>query len=163
MAIIKPVLIQDTRERKPIDFSNDTAFSNIIVRKLDFGDYSLEGLENEICIERKADGGELLTNLLQNKERIVAEFERMSACKHKFVVIEQDLADLLNPKRYYGSKYFKNKMAAPAMVMSYLSSLMLEQNVHVIFAGDYSKSIIRKILIAKYDSYKKQLPKDKSS
>jgi len=44
--IPKPVLIQDTREKQPWDFEGDDKFAEVKVQKLDYGDYSLEGLEH---------------------------------------------------------------------------------------------------------------------
>ena len=42
-------IIVDTREQQPWDFE----FHETAKAKLDTGDYSVEGLENILCIERK--------------------------------------------------------------------------------------------------------------
>lgn len=47
----------DSREQYPY------AFGGAEVRKLDYGDYTLAGKENEIFIERKASVAELAGNL----------------------------------------------------------------------------------------------------
>ena len=43
-------IIVDTREQKPWDFNDNF---NTTKAKLDTGDYSIEGLEHILCIERK--------------------------------------------------------------------------------------------------------------
>jgi len=58
----KPILIIDTREKQPWCFDDDDDFQEIIHRKLDYGDYSIEGLEDRIFIERKSSANELLSN-----------------------------------------------------------------------------------------------------
>ena len=37
-------IIVDTREKYPWEFEGDPAFEDVIYRKLDSGDYSLEGM-----------------------------------------------------------------------------------------------------------------------
>lgn len=153
--IKRPSIIQDTREKKPIDFKDDMDFPSVVVRKLNCGDYSLDGFEDIIVIERKANGDELLSNITTEKERLDAEFQLMGNIKHKFVVIESEISEICNPKSYYGSKFFKNPAAAPAIVLNYLTNLMVHHNIHVIFAGARSKSIIKNLLKSFYDQHAK--------
>jgi len=46
------VLIRDTREQKPL-FANPPKGLTIVDKKLEVGDYSIQGFENFVCIERK--------------------------------------------------------------------------------------------------------------
>lgn len=47
----KPIIILDTREQTPFVFSDKV---EVIRTKLDTGDYSLKGMEDQFCIERKS-------------------------------------------------------------------------------------------------------------
>jgi ERCC4-type nuclease len=54
-------IIVDTREQKPWSFENYTT----AIRKLDTGDYSIEGLEHLLCIERKRSVSEIANKIMQ--------------------------------------------------------------------------------------------------
>ena len=60
-------IIKDTREKQGYTFQpSKTQYhvcKGMVSRKLDTGDYSLEGLEDKICIERKASVVELANNV----------------------------------------------------------------------------------------------------
>ena len=53
-------IIIDTREQKPWEFPGHTT----AVQKLDTGDYSVEGLEDILCIERKQNTSEFAKNIV---------------------------------------------------------------------------------------------------
>lgn len=99
-----PVIIQDSREQKPLVFDNlhirGVNKLEIIVHKLDEGDYSIVGLENKVFIERKsapdmygtlfgyyilADGTKR-----QNRERFEEELDRVveKDYKYRYLMIE---------------------------------------------------------------------------
>lgn len=149
----KPVLLVDTRERLPYDFEGDDDFSEIKHCKIDAGDYSIEGLEHLIVIERKANADELYNNFTQNKDRIYAEFERLRDHKIKIIMIEQSCEDICNPRNYYINKKGLNKASVNmpvAVVAANLNTLMLEYGVQVIFAGPKARSMTKNILLAAY-------------
>lgn len=130
------------------------------IEKLDYGDYSLEGLEKYICIERKKGGNELYLNCATktNRERLFREFERMQECKHRFLVIEETLDQILSPSSYYAVRGKKLKSAnprmAPAVVINTLQEIMMKYNVHVIFAGkSKGKNITKGLLLKAYKEY----------
>ena len=56
-------VIKDTREQDGYTFESFTgrytSCKGMVVKKLDTGDYSLEGLEDKLCIERKGRVSEL--------------------------------------------------------------------------------------------------------
>ena len=60
-------VIKDTREQDGYTFerfeSRYHACAGMVVQKLDTGDYSLVGLEDKLCIERKGRISELAINL----------------------------------------------------------------------------------------------------
>jgi ERCC4-type nuclease len=161
----KPTLIIDTREKIPWDFEYDDAFENIIYKKLDAGDYSIEGMEDIITIERKAGTDELYSNFSNKtkKRQIFAEFERAKDYKFKFLVIEDSCDDIMNPHKYYvnkpnsrGKTINKRSPKMPiAVVTSGLTKLMLEHNVQVVFGGPRAQAMAKGILLHAYDMHRK--------
>lgn len=124
-------IIIDTREQHPWEFP-DHAVAN---RKLDTGDYSIEGLENILCIERKNGIAEIANNITEKRFKDV--IERMSKYKHAYMLIECDYDQMMHypigsdvPKRAWS----KIKIS-PAFILKYLIELTVYHNIHVIFCG----------------------------
>ena len=154
----KPILIIDTREKQPWCFDGDDAFADVIYQKLDGGDYSIQGMEHIITIERKATVDELFNNFTKDKKRIIAEFERLKDHPFKFLVVEETCDDIMNPHRYYVNKKKINKQSPKmpvAVVTSNLTKLMLEHDAQVIFGGMRAQAMARGILLHAYDLHRK--------
>jgi len=147
-------IIVDTREQKPWQF-NEYATA---VRKLDTGDYSVEGLENILCIERKRSVSEIANNITESRFKDV--LSRMSKYRFPFILLEFDLQDVLNfpvgseiPK----SVWSKIKIS-PKYILKMILDMSLTYNIYVIFCGNktnaetYATSIMKKI----YDKYGNQ-------
>lgn len=131
MANDKFTIIIDTREQHPWEFP-EFAVAN---KKLDTGDYSIEGMENILCIERKNGIAEIANNITENRFKDV--IERMSHYKHAFILIECDYDQLMNypigsdvPKRVW-----KQIKLTPAFIMKFLMELSVQHNIHVMFCG----------------------------
>ena len=154
----KPTLIIDTREKMPWCFDGDDAFEEVIYKKLDGGDYSIEGMEDIIVIERKATVDELYNNFTKDKKRIAAEFERLKDHKFKIVVVEESCDDVMNPNHYFVNKKRINKFSPKmpvAVVTSSLTKLMLEHDAHIVFGGMRAQNMARGILLHAYELHKK--------
>ena len=84
-------VIKDTREQDGYTFESFTgrytSCKGMVTKKLDTGDYSLEGLEEKLCIERKGRISELAINLGKDKARFMREIERMKDFQFKFLVL----------------------------------------------------------------------------
>ena len=65
-------VIVDSREQIPFEFTS-SKIGNIINRKLNTGDYSIEGLEETLCIERKATVNEFYNNITHNHLALLDE------------------------------------------------------------------------------------------
>lgn len=89
--MILPTIIIDTREQKPLLFSGlkirGASSLPCIDCKLDVGDYSIQGMEAEVFIERKS-AADMYGTLFQGRERFERELERAKDHKHKYLVIE---------------------------------------------------------------------------
>ena len=100
MAKSKPfTIIKDTREQDGYTFESSSSryhtCNGMISRKLDTGDYSIEGLEDKLCIERKASVVEFANNVGHDQVRFLKEIERMKDFRYKFLVLEFSLTDLM--------------------------------------------------------------------
>jgi ERCC4-type nuclease len=137
---IRPfTIIKDTREKQGYTFqASRTKYhmcKGMVVRKLDTGDYSLEGLEDKVCIERKASVVELANNVGVSSRRFMAEIERMKEFPHKFLILEFSLTDLMDFPE--GSdvpeKEIKNLRITNKYMLRFLMELQINHNVNVIF------------------------------
>jgi DNA excision repair protein ERCC-4 len=86
-------IIIDTREQKPFDMTTASfagAEFEIVRQKLDCGDYSVEGFEDKIVVERKATPAELYGNLATEKmrERFYREMEKLSKVEEAYILCE---------------------------------------------------------------------------
>ena len=86
------IIIQDTREQQGWEFF----YPDVIVvrRTLDAGDYTIEGKEEDILIERKATTGELANNIGKKWYQFCNEFKRMPKNTKKIVICEFSLQDV---------------------------------------------------------------------
>ena len=140
MPKIRPfTIIKDTREKQGYTFQAvNTKYhicKGMVVRKLDTGDYSIEGLEDKVCIERKASVVELANNVGISRRRFEAEIERMKEFPHKFLVLEFSLTDLMDFPE--GSdvpdKEIKNLRVTNKYMLRFLMELQINHSVNVIF------------------------------
>ena len=131
-------VIKDTREQEGYYFSKYNTCAGMVERKLDTGDYSIEGMENLICIERKGCVEELAQNLGQKKHAFLNEIERMKEIPHRFIVLEFSLEDLVEfPENSRIPEAQKKRLKISGKYMlKWLMEFQLHDNVHVIFAGN---------------------------
>lgn len=124
-------IVVDTREQLPWEFSEYTVSHT----KLDTGDYSIQGLEDILCIERKKGVAEIANNIADDRFQDV--INRMKNYKHSFILVECDYDQLMNypvgsdiPERLW----HKMKLS-PQFILKYISELHIKYNIHVIFCG----------------------------
>lgn len=80
------IIIQDTREKYPWNFSfYDT---EVQIKGLKTGDYSVAGMEDKVCIERKRNTAEIAINLGSKWKQFSAELLRMCIFPHKVIILE---------------------------------------------------------------------------
>jgi len=125
-------IIVDTREQQPWEFEHYA----VAHRKLDTGDYSIEGLEELLGIERKKSVSEFANNITESRFKDVVM--RMSQLRYSFLLLEFDLNDILIypigstvPKRMWD----KIKIS-PAFILKHILELQLNHNIKVVFCGD---------------------------
>lgn len=112
-------VVVDTREQKPY------RFRNAVTKTLKAGDYSVEGMERRIAVERKSKQ-DAYSSLGKGRARLQREFRRLAEFEYAAVVIEASLSDFLRPPAF-------SKMVPKAAVNT-LVSWSITYGVHVFFA-----------------------------
>lgn len=144
-------IIVDTREQHPWEFKYHTKAN----QKLDTGDYSIQGLEDILCIERKNGIAELANNMTEKRFKDV--IDRMSQYKHAYILIECNYDQMMNypigsdvPKKLWS----KIKIS-PAFIMKFVTELSIYHNIHVIFCGSatWAEKTALSIMKRVYDKY----------
>jgi ERCC4-type nuclease len=113
-------IVIDTREQKPYSFPCDT-----IRKKLDTGDYSINGLENHVTVERKSKNDAYGT-AGKGRARFVRELERMLDMDFSAIIIESNMKSFMTAPKY-------SKLSPQSVVNSYLA-WMVRYKVPVIWA-----------------------------
>ena len=103
----------DTREKDPYLFKGYRARKGT----LRTGDYSINGFEAMIAVERKS-GSDLVNTLLTNKDRFERELERASSMAVFSVVVECSMAGLLLTMQPRTSVPFRTLLARAAALFS---------------------------------------------
>jgi ERCC4-type nuclease len=132
-------VIKDTREQQGYNFTPFGSCVGMVEDKLDTGDYTILGLENKVCIERKASPEELALNLGKDKKRFMAEIERMEPFEHKFLILEFTLEELLQfpnmSKRIPGSK-ISSVQVTGKYINKMLTEFQIYNDIHVLYCGN---------------------------
>jgi len=129
--IPKPVVLVDTREKTPFDFGQ---FSNWIgeVRrcKLTVGDYSVQGMEKILALERKTLS-DLVTTVIHERPRFFRMCEKLSQYRWRALIIEASYEDVKSP---YDGDF---TMAHPNAVSGTLDALEARFGIPVIYTSLY--------------------------
>lgn len=131
-----PTIICDTREKKPLDFG---AGVDVVKRKLDSGDYSIDGYENKIAIERKSLQ-DLVNTVTAGHERFRAEYLRMMKLDFACVVVEARLSKLL-AHGYHGK-------SDPLTILRICLTLILKYRIPILFVENREQAafVVKEIL-----------------
>lgn len=132
----KFTILVDTREKNPWKFRRSSNVENIESVGLTTGDYSIKGLENIVCIERKASVAEFAQNITQ--KRFINLLNRMGAFKYKFFILEFSIDDII--KYPVGStiprKLWRKIQTKSPFIFSFLSKIQIQYGIQVVFAGN---------------------------
>ena len=153
----KYTVIRDTREQQGYTFNKFERCQGMVTRKLETGDYSILGLEDKICVERKGSIEELALNLGKNRDTFLREVKRMKGFPHRFIVLEfslQELMDFPNQSRIPARLKESVKITGKFILKS-LMEIQLNNDVHIVFCDNkvnaflYINSLFKR-LIEKY-------------
>ena len=99
----RPVILVDTREQSPFDFSRfEGWFAGIEKKPLKLGDYSVAGLE-DVCVVERKDLPDLIHSLTDDRSVFVNRLRRMSRYPHRLLVITAALGQVKSPYPHGGT------------------------------------------------------------
>lgn len=119
----KCVTICDTREQRPWSFSEDV---DVIRKGLPVGDYSCEGFETRIALERKSIE-DAVRSVTWDRARFFRELEKLSKYDFREIVLECEMADVAN--------HAYESMAHPSSILGSFDSIALHFKIPVFYAG----------------------------
>lgn len=150
----KFTVARDSREQKGNGwwFEESDRCAGTIVKTLQTGDYTIEGYESLLCIERKASTGEFAKNITE--ARFDRELERMESFRYPFVILEFSLRDIINFPKNSGipqHKWSEIKIK-PQFMLKRLVEYQVKYKSKIIFADYYgaqmAESIFKRIVDA---------------
>ena len=99
----RPVLLVDTREQHPFDFSRFEAwFGGIEKKALQLGDYSIAGMEDICAVERK-DLSDLVHSFTAERGVFVNRLRLMAGVPHRLLVIDAALSQVKSRYTHSGA------------------------------------------------------------
>lgn len=129
------VILIDQQEKKPFTFGRQKTKTT----HLKTGDYTLEGLEDKICIERKS-----LQDLASSitKQRFWNEMERMSSINKSYLLLECSSEDITKFPAGSGipRKVWRFLKVKPPFIFSSLKKIEEKYGVEVIFSENRSEA-----------------------
>jgi len=117
-------IVIDTREQTPWSFDCPT-----VRRKLDAGDYSVDGMDDAVAIERKSLK-DFVSTVIHDFPRFAAELERLSRYEAACIVVEADLDHVLR-----GLAVDDLRGTAPESVLGATVHITLRYGVPVFWCG----------------------------
>lgn len=117
------------REQSPLNF---TRFSNWIAetkrKKLPVGDYSVEGMENILTVERKSLS-DLIATLMQNRPRCFKLCEKLAKYRWCALLVEASYEEIKSP---YDEEYTR---AHPNAVSGSLDAIEAKFDIPIIYTS----------------------------
>ena len=120
------IVIQDTRERTPWLFDEIAGVAEVRVQTMATGDYTLDGHEHIVCVERKSLA-DFAGSVTRGHDRFYRELERMQAFPVRAVIVECSVRRVANNK-------YRSKLS-PKALMAHAMTITFERQIPVLFAG----------------------------
>ena len=137
-------VIKDTREQDGWVFSEYDKCDGMEIATLHTGDYTIEGFDDVVCIERKACASEIAMNLGKKKGAFNAEMQRMKDYPFSFLICEFSMDDVL--KYPIGSRVPQKLRSQVRITGKYLLKCLIEFQIwydtKILFCGDKKNAFL---------------------
>lgn len=133
----KFTVVRDSREQNGHGYIfSDIPGCETVTAKLECGDYSIQGKEDVVCIERKKTVSELATNIHQ--DRFYRELERMQTYKWRYILCEFSLYDLINfPKgANLPPEVLKKLKVTGPYILRKVTEIMIKYHINFLYCGN---------------------------
>lgn len=117
-------IVIDTREQEPYEFTCAS-----VRRKLDAGDYSVEGHEHAVAIERKSLP-DFVHTVIHDFDRFAVELAKLAVLRCACIVVEADLDDVMR-----GLASDKLRSVAPRAVLGAALHIAIRHRVPIYWCG----------------------------
>lgn len=122
---MRPVIVVDTREQEAYSF--DLERVAVVRRALPAGDYSLEGLEDRVAVERKTLD-DFVATVIRGRKRFHRELLRLREYEAACIVVEASLVDVLAGHYRAG--------VHPNAVLGAVVSIVIDHGIPVFFCSE---------------------------
>lgn len=122
-------IVIDTREQTPWTFEGLSVGTTCA--KLEAGDYSIEGLERRVAIERKSID-DWCGTVLRDRQRFYRELELLRALDFRCVIIEASVRDI--------TRHLYKSAVSPEAVLGFVAEVAVGQSVPVYLAGSRAEA-----------------------
>lgn len=130
-SIPKPIVLADTREQTPFTFERMGNWIGWVeTKKLATGDYSVEGMEKLLALERKRLT-DLITTLMQDRTRFFRSCEKLAKLHCRAIHVEASYEDIKSP---YEDEY---TYAHPNAVCGSLDAVEAKFGIPVIYTSKH--------------------------
>lgn len=150
------IIVKDTREQTPWEFNFEHTVAEEI-GTIKTGDYTVKGLEDKICIERKGCIEEFANNLGREYARFKKELIRMDEFPHSFIICEFPLKDLIEyPFHSHNVRLQQTSKISGKYLLKVILEMQLDHNVKIIFCGNrfYATKTALSLMKRIYERYR---------
>lgn len=143
-------IIRDTREKEGHGWTFGEL--DVIDKPLKSGDYSIEGLEDYLCIERKKSVSEIAINIGSDSARFNRELDRMKDIPLSYLICEFSIEDVLSFPKNSGIPREKLKYVRinGKYILKVLNTYNEKYGIKVIFAGNRENAIEKAMEIIRH-------------
>lgn len=138
------IILRDSREQRGHgwNFGLVDGFESTKILGMKTGDYTIEGYEDVLCVERKGSVLEIAQNITQ--PRFENELKRLEFIEHSFVVCEFDMYEIMTFPN--SAKVAWNVKASikikPEFILKRINEFQLKYKTKWIFAGAYGHKMV---------------------
>ena len=127
-------VFQDDREKNPWTEGYLGAGFKVTRKRLQTGDYTIKGMEDIVCIEKKSGWAELLMNVSSrvNRENFIKELRRMSVFPVKLLVVHADISKIATTHTFGDT--------SPLILYGWVVNVVIEYGVNILAVGNKRKS-----------------------
>ena len=129
-----PTILIDTREQRPLKFPAEVPTESATLWT---GDYSIRGLDDMVAVERKSLS-DLVRCIGRDRDRFCIQLRRMKGLHCGAVVIEANLADVMN-QNYLGKVH-------PNAVLGTVAAWQGKYGTPFMFCGEFANDMTLSIL-----------------
>lgn len=149
-------IIVDTREKNPWIFTSKS-IRDVKYQGLKTGDYTVEGYEDKLCIERKRSVDELIHNI--HEPRFYEELKRATLFPYRYLILESTLQDVIDypMNEDLPPKVVEKIKIRGAYVLKCLNRIQVKYGINIIYCGNRNNAqwvatnLMKEVIDLEYD------------